>query len=78
MELKVIMELSNREDLQSFSFFISHVHRLFDEPLDYWIDVDEIETLDLMWLQDIWALHLRQNFDNPFDQGTKIPKLKKK
>ena len=38
--------------------------------LNNWEDVNEIQTLDLMWLQSVRTLHARQDSNNLFSEST--------
>ena len=38
--------------------------------LNNWEDVNEIQTLDLMWFQSVRTLHARQDSNNLFSEST--------
>ena len=54
-------ELSLRERSDVVSHLLPGGNGQLHQPLDHWVDVDEVQTLDLVGLQSVGTLHLWQH-----------------
>ena len=66
----VSVELGFREGSDVVPHLLPGCYGELYQPLDHRVDVDEVETLDLMGLQTMRTLHPGEDSHNLFRQGT--------